>query len=143
MIVGMGIDIVRSSRIERIHARFGARFARRILTSDEYAEWYSRGQSPAFLAKRFAVKEAAAKALRTGFRAGLRYRHIGVAHDANGAPILCFAGRAAERIAALGVNRPHVSISDEQGLAVACVILETDSGDSPASGTRYRSRPDA
>lgn len=124
MIVGMGIDIVRAPRIERIHARFGSRFARRILTHDEFTEWQARGQSPAFLAKRFAVKEAAAKAFRTGFRDGLRYSHISVEHDALGAPTLRFDGVAAERAALLGVHRHHVSISDERGLAVACVMLE-------------------
>lgn len=124
MILGTGIDVVRSDRIARIWHRFGERFVERILTPAERCEWMDARRSPQLLAKRFAVKEAAAKALGTGFREGISYRDISVVHDALGAPELRFSGAAGNRSCRLGVVRQHLSISDDHGLAVAMVVLE-------------------
>jgi holo-[acyl-carrier protein] synthase len=77
------------------------------------------------LAKRFAAKEAAAKAMGTGFRDGLSLRHIAVANEASGKPVLCFSGRAAELIERFGIGDAHLSLSDEREFAVAFVTLMT------------------
>lgn len=128
MILGIGVDMARVSRLERGWARYGERFARRILGPDELGRFSRRpGGDPArTLAKRFAAKEAAAKALGTGFRDGLWLTHIQVDHDPLGRPQLQFCGPAATLAAARGVRQAFVTISDEGDLAVACVVLEGD-----------------
>ena len=78
-----------------------------------------------FLAKRFAAKEAAVKALGTGIGNGISWQHIEVTNDELGAPHLRFSGEFASRCEARGITRAVVSISDEQHYAVATVILET------------------
>lgn len=124
MIFGIGTDIVRVSRLQRDLERFGVRFAERILTADELAEFHRKENKAHFLARRFAAKEAAAKAMGTGFALGLQLRHIGVAHDALGKPQLVFAGRALEFVRERGVTTAHVSLADEDDHAVAFVTLE-------------------
>lgn len=124
MIVGIGVDVVDVERVRRMHARFGARLAGRVLASWEH-DGYARAADPAGLvAKRFAVKEAAAKALGTGLGRGVALRDIGVTHDAGGAPSLRLVGGAAARAAQLDVRRSHLSVADERALAVALVVLE-------------------
>lgn len=123
MIVGIGTDIVRIARFETMLERHGARVAERILSADELVEFAAAARPARFLAKRFAVKEAVAKAFGTGFRDGLSLRHIGVQNDALGKPSLRFYGRAEELCAQLGVAESHVSIADEHDYAVAFVTL--------------------
>jgi len=123
VIYGIGTDIVKISRIEEALRRHGERFAARILADDELAEFRQCGCSPAFLAKRFAAKEAAVKALGTGFRDGLSMRHISVGHDGLGKPLLAFAGRARELCDAHGVGEAFISLSDETEMAIAFVTL--------------------
>ena len=94
MIFGIGTDIVRVGRMEQDLQRFGERFAERILTADEFEEFRLNAKPAHFLARRFAAKEAAAKAMGTGFANGLSWKHIGVTHDAAGKPILEFSGEA-------------------------------------------------
>lgn len=123
MIHGIGTDIVQVARIEAIFRRFGDRFARRILSDRELAE-FARADRPAhFLARRFAAKEAAAKALGTGFRDGLQFHHIGVGHDRRGRPLLEFHGPALILIQRLAIGESHLSLADEQDYAVAFVTL--------------------
>lgn len=124
LIVGTGVDLVRTERIGRLLQRFPERFPRRICSDDEWREWQQVRQRTAWLAKRFAVKEATAKALGTGFRRGIGYRDIITCHDALGAPLLRLVGEAAHRASELGVAAHHVSISDERDLAIAFVVLE-------------------
>ncbi|MFT5790566.1 MAG: holo-[acyl-carrier protein] synthase, partial [Shewanella sp.] len=82
--------------------------------------------SPArYLAKRFAAKEAAAKALGTGIGRGVSFQHIEISNNDNGAPIVTFNLGAAERLAFLGGTRGHLSIADEKHYATATVILES------------------
>jgi holo-[acyl-carrier protein] synthase len=103
--------------------RHGDRFPRRILAEQEW-EAYQRSARPVhFLAKRFAAKEAAAKAFGTGFRDGLAMRHISVVNDSKGKPELFFSGRASELCDELGVGRHFVSLSDERDHAVAFVTF--------------------
>ena len=123
MIVGIGTDIVRIARFEAMLARHGARVAERMLSADELVEFAGTARPARFLAKRFAVKEAVAKAFGTGFRNGLSLRHIGIQHDALGKPSLRFYSRAEELLVELGVGDAHVSVADEDDYAVAFVTL--------------------
>lgn len=127
MIHGIGVDIVEIARMNANLVRFGDRFAERILTVGEMIEYVTqaRAQRGRFLAKRFAAKEAAAKALGTGFRDGLGLRDIGVGHDALGRPLLEYSGRASELCAGAGIRASHLSIADETTYAIAYVTLET------------------
>lgn len=124
MIVGLGTDIVEIARIQATLERLGDAFARRILTEQERAEFAASARQTTFLAKRFCIKEAAAKALGTGIGRGVSWQHMWLEHNEQGAPRLCFGGGALERLWALGGNRVHVSVSDEQAYATATVILE-------------------
>ncbi len=123
MIYGIGTDIVYVPRIDRIFNRFGSRFAKRILTCDEFLKM-NRSTSPArFLAKRFAVKEAAAKAFGTGFIDGLALSHIGILNDSHGKPSLHFHGYAKKMLIDRKISNTHVSISDDGDYAVAFVVF--------------------
>ncbi len=123
MIHGIGTDIVEVARMQRNLQRFGERFARRLLTEGEWADFQRSPRPAPFLAKRFAAKEAAAKAMGTGFRDGLSLRHIGVTHDALGRPELAFSGVAAELRQRLNIGLAHLSLADERDYAVAFVTL--------------------
>jgi holo-[acyl-carrier protein] synthase len=123
VIFGIGTDIVRVDRMRANLERYGDRFARRILTDDEFREFSATSRPAHFLAKRFAAKEAAAKALGTGFRDGLSLCHIGVAHNGKGRPFLVYSGRAEELVREMGVGEGHLSIADEQDYAIAFVTL--------------------
>jgi len=123
MLVGIGTDIVRIARFERMLERHGSRIAERILGAEELQEFAACARPARFLAKRFAVKEAVAKAFGTGFRDGLSLRHIGLKHDGLGRPELNFSGRATELCALLHVGDSHVSVADEDDYAVAFVAL--------------------
>lgn len=126
MIIGIGTDIIAVARMEESCTRMGDLFPRRLLTATEFAEYQSRGDlnKPAYLAKRFAAKEAAVKALGTGFADGITWKQVNVHNDEKGAPVLTLTGKALERAQLLGVTRMHLSISDEKHHAVAFVILE-------------------
>ncbi|WBA83640.1 holo-ACP synthase [Endozoicomonas sp. GU-1] len=124
MIVGIGTDIVRIDRIERSLSRLGEAFARRILTDHELSQWQQRSSSPAWLAKRFAAKEAVAKAFGTGI-GKLSFRHIEVRNNASGAPELFLSDYGLELQQQRGVKRLHLSLSDEQDNAIAFVVLES------------------
>ncbi|MEK6770640.1 MAG: holo-ACP synthase [Pseudomonadota bacterium] len=124
MIFGIGTDIVRVGRMEQDLQRFGERFAERILTADEFEEFRLNAKPAHFLARRFAAKEAAAKAMGTGFANGLSWKHIGVTHDAAGKPILEFSGEAESFLQRHGVTVAHISLADEEEHAVAFVTLE-------------------
>ena len=126
MIFGIGTDIVRVERMTRNLERFGDRFAQRILTRNELSDYEACGSRANFLAKRFAAKEAAAKAMGIGFREGLTLRQIGVGHDDKGKPQLEFEGYAASFIKKKGINAAHVSLADEAEHAVAFVTLSID-----------------
>lgn len=125
--MGIGTDLVAIARLERAWQRHGERFARRLLSGGEWDEFQVLAEirrSP-FLAKRFAAKEAAAKALGTGFRFGIGWRQIEVSHDSAGKPILTLHLAARERFRALGGRRIHLSLSDTAEHALAFVVLES------------------
>ncbi len=123
MIFGIGTDIVRVARMDRNLERYGERFAHRILSDDEMQEFSSAPSRGRFLAKRFAAKEAASKALGSGFRDGLSLKNIAVAHDEKGKPLLSWNGKALELLSQFGIGEGFVSISDEDEYAIAHVIL--------------------
>ncbi|WP_455366169.1 holo-ACP synthase [Kaarinaea lacus] len=125
MIYGIGTDIVQVSRFVDSLARHGDRFAERILAEPEFAIFSTHAQPAQFLAKRYAAKEAAAKAFGTGFRDGLSLRHIIVVNEANGRPTLQFVHAAQNLIERFNISSSYLSISDEKDYAVAFVVLET------------------
>jgi holo-[acyl-carrier protein] synthase len=124
MILGIGTDLCEIRRIERALERFGERFARRILVESELAVFRSRRQSAAYLAKRFAAKEAFSKALGTGIHFPVNWHNVWVINDRAGKPALEFSGPLAELLARRGIDRIHVSLTDEIGMACAFVIAE-------------------
>ena len=122
MIAGAGLDIVEIPRIERVYRRYGARFFEKILTKVEL------GIMPVnpvtFLAGRFAAKEAAVKALGTGFSGGISFSDIEIINNRFGAPVLSFTGTAKKVFSSLGGKAIFISITHERSLACAMVILE-------------------
>jgi holo-[acyl-carrier protein] synthase len=125
MIYGIGTDIVEVSRIEDSLARFGNAFAMRILSEREMQEFAQSHTQARFLAKRFAAKEAFAKALGTGIRAPATFENIAIAHDDLGKPVLDIAPALQQCLDSKGIRYMHLSISDEKSLAAAFVVLET------------------
>lgn len=131
MIVGIGSDLIDIRRIERTLARFGERFVNRIYTDVEKRKAERRkGAGNAYaatLAKRYAAKEAASKALGTGFRAGVYWRDLGVVNEPSGKPTIVMTGGAARRLASLIPTgmKPQVAltITDEYPIAEALVII--------------------
>ena len=124
MIHGIGTDIVEVSRIEDSLARFGDAFAERILTRQEWSSFTQSQPKARFLAKRFAAKEAFAKALGTGRRAPATFQNSGITHDDLGKPVLTLAPELQAYLDARGISGQHLSISDEKALAAAFVVLE-------------------
>jgi holo-[acyl-carrier protein] synthase len=124
MIYGIGTDIVEVARIQSAMEQHGDAFAQRILTEQEWLDYAQSKTQTRFLAKRFAAKEAFAKAVGTGLRSPVTFQHIGVAHDDLGKPVLDFAPVLQGYLDARGIKICHLSISDEKALAVAFVVLE-------------------
>ena len=124
MIYGIGTDIVEIARIEAALARFGVRFARRILCEPELNRFATHRKAAAYLAKRFAAKEAFTKALGTGIHAPANWHGVWVINLRSGKPTLQFSPALQALLDARGVSRSHVSLTDERELARATVILE-------------------
>ena len=124
MIFGIGTDIVQIKRMRDSLEKFGDKFARRILAESEFTEFKQVTNKASYLAKRFAAKEATAKAMGTGFTAGLSLQHIAVNHDDAGKPILDFYELAKIFKDKNGIKRTHISLSDERDYAIAFVTLE-------------------
>ena len=128
MIIGIGSDLCDIRRIERSLARFGERFTHRIFTSGERARSDRRvGRAPSY-ARRFAAKEACAKALGTGMRAGVFWRDMDVVNRPGGQPMMRLTGGALNRLNALTPPGHeavvHVSLTDDPPLAQAFVVIE-------------------
>ena len=126
MIVGTGVDITETARIEAALHRHGGRFAQRLYTPAELAYCQKFKNSAERLAARFAAKEAAFKALGTGWREGLRWIDVEVTHSPTGKPELILRGQAETIARRLGVTRTAVSISHADRYVVAQVIFESD-----------------
>ena len=123
-IVGLGTDIAEIERVEKAFTRSGEPFARRILTDNELAKMAGLKQQGRFLAKRFAAKAAASKALGTGIALGVSFHDFEITNDELGKPVLTLSGKALEIAQRMQVAHIHLSISDERHYAVATVILE-------------------
>ena len=123
MIFGIGTDIVAVQRLRRLHERHGEAALRHLLAASERPDYERAVNKASFLAKRFAAKEAFAKALGTGLRAPATLTRIAVKHDALGKPELEFGPELAARLREEGLTA-HLSISDEHNHVVAFVILE-------------------
>ncbi|GBF29698.1 holo-[acyl-carrier-protein] synthase [bacterium MnTg03] len=124
MIVGVGVDIAETKRFENLYSRYGERIVRRILTESEQVEFGRRNNPASYLATRFAAKEAAAKALGTGFGCGVSYKSIEIKNNNQGKPMLKFINSALELARQKQVENVFVSLSDEKHYVVAMVILE-------------------
>lgn len=125
MIVGTGIDIAEVPRIRDSIARFGERFLRRVFTEGEIQYCDSKANRAERYAARFAAKEAAMKALGTGWNRGVRWRDIEVVRQPGGRPTIRFRGKAAEFAAVLGATNVALSLSHTTEQAIASVILES------------------
>lgn len=123
MTIAIGTDIVEIKRIADVLERQGDKFIQRILTESEILEFQARGDSVPFLAKRFAAKEAIAKALGTGIGRGISFQHMIVSNDSEGAPKVELQANAAERLKQIGASKILISLADEKQFALAYVTL--------------------
>ena len=139
MIIGLGSDLIDIRRIEKTLERYGHRFIGRIFTDVEQAKSERRAARAASYAKRFAAKEACAKALGTGLRRGVFWRDMGVANLASGQPTIRLTGGAARRLREITPpgTTAHISvtITDDYPLAQAIVIITAVA--EPPQATRY------
>jgi len=135
MIIGLGSDLCNIERIQRSLDRFGDRFVQRCFTEIEQAKSERRRRRAESYAKRFAAKEAGAKALGTGIARGVSWKEIGVVNLPSGKPTLELKGRALERARQLtpeGMkHRIHITITDDHPWAQAFVVLEAMPEDAP------------
>ena len=130
MIYGIGVDLIEVARIEAACARFGDRFARRILTERELERWQARrarsdARGIAFVATRFAAKEAISKALGLGMRMPMTWRAVEVVNDPSGRPVVVAHGELREYMRSRRL-RLHVSLTDERLMAAAYAIAEVE-----------------
>jgi holo-[acyl-carrier protein] synthase len=126
VIFGVGTDVVEIGRIEKALTRFGTRFAERILCGPELSRFRKHKQPAAYLAKRFAAKEAFCKALGTGVKAPANWHGVWVINRSSGKPELEFSQELQKSLATRRISRCHLSLADERGVAVATVILECE-----------------
>lgn len=135
MIIGLGSDMIDIRRVEKTLARFGDRFIQRVFTETEQRRSEARRNRAASYAKRFAAKEACAKALGTGLRRGVFWRDMGVVNLRSGKPTMALTGGAAERLKAItpkGMRAQiDLTITDDFPLAQAIVIISAMAADLP------------
>jgi holo-[acyl-carrier protein] synthase len=123
MTIAIGTDIIDIQRIADAVERQGDKFVQRILTQSEISEYQARSYSVSFLAKRFAAKEAIAKALGTGIGRGISFQHMIISNNAEGAPQVELQDNAAERLNQLDGTNVLLSLSDEKNYALAYVAI--------------------
>jgi len=126
MIYGIGTDLIEIGRVEKVLQRFGDRFARRILCEPELRRFRAHKQPVAYLAKRFAAKEAFTKALGTGIHAPANWHGVWVVNLKSGKPQLEFSADLQKLLKQRQIRRSHLSLTDEREIASATVILECD-----------------
>ena len=124
MIYGIGHDIVENERIKRLLMLYGERFITKILTTQEISIYNHKTASISYLAKRFAAKEAFAKACGTGLRYPVTLSNISILNDTQGKPIITFAPELADWLKQKNIHTAHLSISDEKHYSSAFVVLE-------------------
>ena len=124
MVIGLGIDVIQNERIRESLAKFGSRFITRIYTEKEIAYCSNCADPGIHYAARFAAKEAGFKALGTGWAAGVKWKDIEVQKLSSGRPELHLYGEALERATSLGATRFHVSLTHDQLVSCAVVVLD-------------------
>lgn len=124
MILGIGIDVIQNQRIRESLEKFGDRFLNRIYTPVEASYCTACADPGIHFAARFAAKEAAFKALGTGWAAGVKWKDIEVQRLVSGKPELHLYGEALVRATSMGATRFHVSLTHDQLVSCAVVLLE-------------------
>jgi len=124
-IIGVGVDRVVIARIERSLERYGERFEQRIYTTTEIKQARAKGNPARRFAMLFAAKEAVSKALGTGFHQGVAPRYIETIHQPSGKPAVTLHDGAKRAAEGLGVCRVHVSLTDDDGIAMAFAVAES------------------
>jgi holo-[acyl-carrier protein] synthase len=126
MIYGVGTDLIEIQRIDKALKRFGERFAQRILCEPELGRFRVHRQPVAYLAKRFAAKEAFSKALGTGIHAPANWHGVWVVNLGSGKPVLDFSPELKMLLQKKKILGSHLSLTDEREIASATVILECE-----------------
>ena len=126
MIVGIGTDIVSIERIAGVLDRHGERFVNRVLTPEERSRYMRTNEKAraGHFAKRWAAKEAFAKAIGTGIHPPFTWQSITVGRDPMGKPLVIPDEKMAAHLESMGVTRSHITLTDDAGIAVAFVVLE-------------------
>jgi len=124
-IYGIGVDLVNAKRIQHLYQKYGDRFPKRILDEDEMKLFENSKNKERYLCNAFAGKEAAVKALGTGFSQGVHWKDFGLSRKSSGQPYLHYTKKIKEKFNSLGISSSHISISDEDPWSIAMVILET------------------
>jgi holo-[acyl-carrier protein] synthase len=124
VILGVGTDLCDIGRIERALERWGERFALRVLVASEMERFRRHRKPAAYLAKRFAAKEAMSKALGTGIHFPVNWHGMWVENARSGKPSLRFSGPMAAYLKQRNIETVHLSLTDEIGMACAFVVIE-------------------
>jgi len=125
LIAGIGTDRVVIARIQLSLERFGERFEQRVYTETEAAQSHAKGNAARRFAMLFAAKEAVAKALGTGFHQGVAPSHIEIIHQPSGKPEVTLYNGARDAAVRQGITAMHVSLTDDDGIAMAFAVAET------------------
>ena len=131
MIYGIGIDVLKSERVQRVLEKHGERFVRHLLMPEERVQLERTARPGRFLAMHFAAKEAIVKAMGTGFAHGVWIRDVGMVQNEWGRPEVVYSARGAKVRDVLGIGEGHVTLTDEAGLVVAVAVLMRRSAPSP------------
>jgi holo-[acyl-carrier protein] synthase len=123
MIYGIGVDVLKVERVERVYEKYRERFVAHLLLPGERAQLERTARPVRFLAMHFAAKEAIVKAMGTGFAQGIWIRDVGTVQNAWGKPEVVYSVRGAKVRDALGIGEGHVTLTDEAGLVVAVAVL--------------------
>ena len=124
-IFGIGVDLVNAISIQLLYQKNVDRFPKRILDDDEMQLFENSKNKERYLCNAFAGKEAAVKALGTGFSQGVHWKDFGLSRKSSGQPQLHYTKKIKEKFKSLGISSSHISISDEDPWSIAMVVLET------------------
>jgi holo-[acyl-carrier protein] synthase len=123
MIYGIGIDVLKIDRVERVFSKHGERFIKHLLMPEELVQLARTTRPVRFLAMHFAAKEAIVKGMGTGFAHGIWIRDVGMVQNSWGKPEVIYSERGAKVRDGLGIGEGHVTLTDESGLVVAVAVL--------------------
>jgi holo-[acyl-carrier protein] synthase len=131
MIYGIGIDVLKAERVQRVLEKYGERFVEHLLMPEERVQLERTARPARFLAMHFAAKEAIVKAMGTGFAHGVWIRDVGMVQNEWGRPEVVYSARGAKVRDGLGIGEGHVTLTDEAGLVVAVAVLMRRSAQNP------------